>query len=168
MMEQNNLSVTFAELDLSDRLSPTPVNPGKAIEVDEVGVLSKHRKEDGTLTYTYSERMNPQLEKIVTLLKEHPETRQAFMSIWDPNQDVERLEKDRVPCSIGFHFLVRNGKLNLVYYMRSLEVSLCLGNDMYTSTRLLETMAGWLDLEVGSVTFMVGSLHYFEEDKNDD
>lgn len=161
MMSDNGLSVAFAETDFSDRLSVNPVNPGRAIELDTVGVLSKYRRSNGKLDYTYSERMCYQIEPIVKLLLEHPDTRQAFMSIWNPELDLPNVEILRVPCSIGFHFMIRDNKLYLVYYMRSLEVTKCLGNDIYTSTRLLETIASRLGIETGTVTFCVGSMHLF-------
>lgn len=162
MMQDNGLSTTFAEFDIQDRLSKEPVNPGKAIQFDETGVLSKYIRADGTLRYTYSERVYNQIPKIVKLLKEKPSTRQAFISIWDPCLDIEVLEIERVPCSIGFQFLIRDGKMDLIYYMRSLEVSKCLGNDIYTSTRFLEEMAKMVCVDVGTVTFSVGSLHVFK------
>ena len=162
MMEANGLSVAFAEFDVQDRLSPLPVNPGKAIGLDTTGVLRDHLRQDGRLDYTYSERMWYQINIIVDLLKRKPETRQAFISIWDSKEDITNLESKRVPCSIGFHFLLRNGRLNLVYSMRSLEVTKCLGNDIYTSTRLLEEIAARVGVEVGTVTFSVGSLHILE------
>jgi len=161
MMSDNGLSVAFAETDLADRLSSHPVNPGRAIELDTIGVLSKYQRANGKLDYTYSERMCYQIEPIIKLLKEHPDTRQAFMSIWNPELDIPNVETLRVPCSIGFHFMIRDGKLYLVYSMRSLEVTKCLGNDMYTSTRLLEKLASRLEIGTGSVTFSVGSMHMF-------
>lgn len=162
MMQENGLSTTFAEFDVLDRLCPTPVNPGKAVQVDTVGVLKDHLNPDGKLDYTYSERMWYQIPKITRVLIEEPVTRQAFISVWDPRVDINNLEVARVPCSIGFHFLRRNGKLNLVYLMRSLEVTKCLGNDIYTSSRLLEVIAERIAAETGTITFSVGSLHLFE------
>lgn len=163
MMSDNGLSVAFAELDVADRFSRVPVNPGKAVEADTSGVLAKYLDEGGRLAYTYSERMCHQIDVIANLLRTHPETRQAFMSIWDLEIDPFRTELQRVPCSIGFHFLLRGERLDLIYYMRALEVSVCLGNDIYTSTRTLEKMAELVGVNSGTVTFMVGSLHYFEE-----
>jgi len=162
MMAENGLSVVFAETDLQDRLSAHPVNPGKAVQFDEVGVLKNYLLPDGTLRYTYSERMYYQIDSIVDILKTHPETRQAYLSIWDPISDITALEQERVPCSLGYHFLLRNGKLNMLYLMRSLEVTKCLGNDIYTSTRLLEEIAQGVGVEPGFVQFMVGSMHIFE------
>lgn len=163
MMQENGLSVVFAEADFNDRMGAEPVNPGKAVQFDEIGVLKNWLKPDGTLTYTYSERMYYQLPLIIQLLKEHPSTRQAFMSIWNPTEDSPNFEKDRVPCSIGFHFLIREERLSLIYYMRSLEVTKCLGNDIYTSSRMLETVAQRVGVLPGKLIFSIGSAHVFEE-----
>ena len=163
MMADNGLSVVFAEADFNDRMSPTPVNPGQAVKFDSVGVLRNYLQPDGKLAYTYSERMCYQLEPIINLLKEHPDTRQAFLSIWNPEDDILNFETSRVPCSLGFHFLIRNGKLNLVYYMRSLEVTQCVGNDIYTSSRMIEAVAEKLGVGIGTLTFCVGSAHFFSD-----
>lgn len=163
MMADNGLSVVFAEADFEDRMSKEPVNPGVAVKFDSVGVLKNYLQSDGKLAYTYSERMYYQIDKIVTLLRDHPETRQAFLSIWDPEIDSDNFETTRVPCSIGFHFLLREGKLNLVYYMRSLEVTQCVGNDIYTSSRMIEAVAEELGVKPGTLTFCVGSAHFFSD-----
>ena len=163
MMADNGLSVVFAEADFEDRMSKTPVNPGQAVKFDSVGVLKNYLQPDGKLAYTYSERMCDQLAPVVKLLREHPDTRQAFLSIWDPDKDMPNFETSRVPCSIGFHFLIRDGKLNLVYYMRSLEVTQCVGNDIYTSSRMIEAIAEELGVGIGILTFCVGSAHFFSD-----
>lgn len=162
-LENWGSNARFAEADFQDRLSVDPINPGSALDYDISGVLSKYLNEYDRLRYTYSERMYFQLECIIDVLKGKPDTRQAFLSIWDPNLDIGVLEEERVPCSIGFHFLIREGKLNIIYYMRSCDVKSCLCNDIYTVTRLLEHVALEVGVGFGWVQFNVGSLHYFDK-----
>ncbi len=164
MLKINGLSVQFAEQDFLDRINPDKVNPGKAIEYDTNNILKPHLyPKSGRLSYTYSERMNPELTMIIKTLKEKPNTRQAFLSIWHPKSDGRFLERKRVPCSIGYHFLLRNGELTMLYQMRSLEISTCFGYDIYTSSRLLEYVAEQIGAKVGFLHFFIGSLHKFEE-----
>jgi thymidylate synthase len=163
MLKANGLSLEFANQDFLDRIGPEPVNPGKAVELDESGVLKPYLDEEGKFSYTYSERMCYQLPRIIQLLKDYPDTRQAYMAIWQLDRDVDKLESGRVPCSLGYHFFLRDGELSMLYSMRSLEVSTCIGYDIYTSSRLLEYVAEAVGAKVGFLQFWVGSLHRFKE-----
>jgi thymidylate synthase len=163
-LRKNELNKLFCDRDVEDRLSPFPVNPGTAIKFDTAGVLKPYiNKDTGRLRYTYSERLWYQIDNIIRLLRDKPGTRQAFMAVWDPKEDVAVLERERVPCSIGYHFLIRGNKLIMLYSMRSLEVDKCLGNDMYTASKMLEYIADQVGVEPGYIQFNVGSLHIFEE-----
>lgn len=163
LIEQEGLSLEFAKQDFLDRVGNSPVNPGKAVEIDTTGVLKPYLS-DGLLDYTYSERMFNQLQRVIDLLNTHPETRQAYMSIWDRIVDPERFEVRRVPCSIGYHFLLRNGRLTMIYLMRSLDAGKCIAYDLYTSSRLLEYVAEKVGAEPGALQLVIGSVHQFERD----
>lgn len=169
MMKENGLNTLFADYDFKDRISEYPVNPGKAVQFDTTGALKPHlkysmddiSKEYPYLEYTYSERMSYQYKPIIYNLRLNPDSRQSYISIWNPERDVHYLEQKRVPCSIGYQFFIREGKLNMIYLMRSLEVSKCIGNDIYTSSRLLEYIAEKVGVEYGFLQFFAASLHIF-------
>lgn len=184
MMKENGLNTLFADYDFKDRISPSPVNPGKAVKFDTTGALKPYLRSEGVhlypegllkvnqeliekeddrlfLDYTYSERMWYQYKSIIETLRDNGGTRQAFLSIWEPLIDVYHLEKKRVPCSIGYQFFIREGKLNMLYLMRSLEVSNCMGNDIYTSSKLLEYIAEKVGVDCGFLQIFASSLHIF-------
>ncbi len=163
MIEENNLNLQFAIEDFLDRILIMRRNPGNAIKYDTSGVLRPYLK-DGKLRYTYNERMHPYLENILELLYKYPDTRQAYLSIWDNKEDCLEfvLERERVPCSIGYHFLVRNEAMNLTYLMRSLNVDTA-GYDLFTSSRLLNFVASNVGFPIGSLSLFVSSLHRFED-----
>ena len=48
------------------------------------------------------------LTDVVHLLKREPTTRQAFLPVWFP-EDTGSTEGQRVPCTLGYHFIIRNG-----------------------------------------------------------
>jgi thymidylate synthase len=168
MLKENGLSLEFAEKDFEDRVFGPSKNPGEAIKYDTTGVLKPYLEEDGKFSYTYSERMHYQLPKIIALLREYPDTRQAFLSIWDPQIDSSRLEKRRVPCSIGYHFFLRYNELHMLYLMRSLCVNKNLGYDIYTASRLLDYVAKELGVRPRFLQFWAGSLHIFREEEEED
>ena len=66
--------------------------------------------------YTYNERLQWQLAGIIKELTENPGSRQAIIMVHNREQDAARMRKFRIPCSISYQFLVRNGKLDVIYY----------------------------------------------------
>ena len=156
-------NLEFAEQDFKDRINPEKVNPGEAINYDTSGVLKPYiYSKSGRLSYTYSERMHPQLSMIIENLKKHPGSRQSYLSIWHPNSDGRFLEKRRVPCSIGYHFLLRNDELHMLYLMRSMDANKCFGYDIYTSSKLLEYISDELYVDRGFLHMFIGSAHIFK------
>ena len=122
---------------------------------------------DGKMAYSYNERffLNDQLEKIISRLKEDHDSRQLWLSVWNPNEDVDKLGGiSRVPCSLGYNFQFRDGKLNIHYVMRSCDFKTHFINDSYLAVKLLEYVAGRVGLPVGSITHTMFSLHIYKKD----
>lgn len=145
--------------------SPDFVNPGTAWETrKEVWTEFMH---DGRMAYTYNERFwnNDQLRKIIDRLKEDHDSRQLWLSVWDPCIDPDNLGGvSRVPCSLGYNFQFRDGKLNIHYVMRSCDFSTHFRNDVYLAIKLLEYVAKEAGLEVGNFTHSMFSLHVYKKD----
>ncbi|KKN02390.1 hypothetical protein LCGC14_1118130 [marine sediment metagenome] len=112
--------------------------------------------------YSYSQRICSQLPRIIRHLKKHRNSpdRQALISIWSPTLDSTVLGYQEVPCSIGYHFLLRGTNLYLVYYIRSLNLEIW-PNDVYLSRAVQRYIAARIEATPASVTFQVGSLHTF-------
>lgn len=150
---------------LDENGNPTFINPGEAWkERSEVWTEYLH---DGKLAYAYNERIwdNNQLTKIINRLKEDKDSRQLWLSIWDPNVDPDYLGGvSRVPCSLGYNFQFRDGKLNIHYVMRSCDFSTHFTNDVYLGIKLLEYVAKECGLEVGTFTHTMFSLHIYKKD----
>lgn len=128
--------------EFQERLSVTPINPGVAWkqEKDRWSQYLKYDKDEKVIgfSYSYSERMYNQLQVIKELFKNKPDTRQAYLSIWDSNKDVPMLEKDRVPCTIGYHFKKVDNEFRMLTIMRSWEMDYCVPNDIWLSSKLAE------------------------------
>ena len=58
------------------------------------------------------------LGDLITMLSEEPATRQAYLPIWFP-EDTAYENRGRKPCTLWYHFIVRNGKLDITYHIRS-------------------------------------------------
>jgi thymidylate synthase len=141
------------------------INPGKAYKLrDEVWNEFLH---DGEFGYTYNERINHfnQLNQIINRIKKDPGSRQLWLSLWDPSIDPAHIGgKVRVPCSLGYNFQVREGKLNIHYIMRSCDFATHFPNDVYLSMKLLQYIAEQTGYPVGSFTHTIFSLHVYNKD----
>lgn len=103
-----------------------------------------------------------QLEHVVNLLRQSPGTRQAVISIYDPEIDCNP-GKD-IPCNDFLHFLSRDGRLDLHIFVRSNDAMWgWSGINVFEWSSLLEVVAGMVGLDVGSLHFSVSSFHLYEQ-----
>ena len=105
------------------------------------------------------------LDDVVDLLQREPHTRQAYLPIWFP-EDTGVNANQRVPCTIGYHFIVRDGQLHVQYNMRSLEIYRHLTNDVYLAMRLAQWVARRIGVSPGVLTMHAVSLHGFVGDRH--
>lgn len=118
-------------------------------------------------SYTYGERYHYSMWEIENELKVHPDSRQLFFSVWNVMIDPYKLGKRRVPCSIGYWFANRDGKLMMTYLQRSADIITHLENDQFLSHKLQRHIAERAGLEVGRFTHWIGSLHAYKKDLAD-
>lgn len=164
-----NVTQPWADAEFQERITKPVdgkfINPGEAWKLrNDVWNEFLH---DGKFGYTYNELIwnNDQFTKIVNRLKEDPDSRQLWISLWDPTRDPDLLGGvSRVPCSLGYAFQVREGKLNMHYVMRSCDFSTHFANDVYLAIKLLEYVAELTGYEVGNFTHTIFSLHIYKKD----
>lgn len=173
----DGVSRTWADMEFNERVkdpfemdseNPKFVNPGEAYK-ERIEVW-KEFLHNGKFAYTYNERIwqNDQLMKVIDILKKDNETRQAWLSIWNPNIDPNNLGGgSRVPCSLGYNFQIRNGKLDMHYIMRSCDFSTHFCNDVYLALRLQEYVANLVGVPIGNFTHTMFSLHVYKKDVKD-
>jgi len=161
---RNRLDWAVEEKD--ERLSPPSgmtLNPGEAWKED--GEAWRPFLRDGKFSYTYAERWQWQIPYVVDELRLRPYTRQAIMTMYEQSRDIMNWGgRDRVPCSLTYHFLQREGKLTLIYQQRSCDFVNFFAPDVYFSLGLLEHVAERVGLPVGSFIHNVNSLHAFRGD----
>jgi len=130
--------------------------------VVEVGPqFANYTEDDGQFHGSYGTRTRGQYDVMVDRLKKDPDTRQAVVTIWNPERDM--LEKKRdYPCTILHQFRIRKGRLNMSVYMRSNDVWLGSAYDFFQFTRVQLAMCSVLGIEPGTYAHHVGSLHIYE------
>jgi len=110
----------------------------------------------------YGPRIYGNLSKVVEQLKKDYSTRQAVLTIFDSNKDLNANVKD-VPCTLNLQYFIRDDKLIARTSMRSNDVYLGLPYDLTQFIGLQGAIAKALDIEMGSYIHNVGSMHIYEQ-----
>jgi thymidylate synthase len=123
--------------------------------------------DDGVLLGAYGPRLRrwngslDQLDRVSRLLEADPDTRRAVIQLYDPARD-RNVHRD-VPCTLGYRFYLRCGRLEMHTSMRSQDLWLGFGYDIFAATVLHELMAGWVGAKLGDYHLHVDSLHLYDE-----
>jgi thymidylate synthase len=120
----------------------------------------------GVLRGAYGPRLRrwhgiDQLDRARLQLHSDPDSRRAVVQLFDPARDLDG--GSDVPCTLGYRFFLRDGRLNMHTSMRSNDLWLGLPYDIFTATLIQELMAGWLGVELGDYRHSVDSLHLYAE-----
>lgn len=187
-------NLPWAEDHFLERVSGEPLNPPPSEAWWPYRVNGNAEHKDGEkFSHTYPERMWPKraeafsegqmnnrgiryaygdLQDVINLLAHDPYTRQAYLPIWFP-EDTGAVEGQRVPCTLGYHFLIRPGEegmnADIVYYIRSCDLFRHFTDDVYMAARLLQWVVGsvrdrGIDVQARSLIMQISSLHIFEGD----
>lgn len=123
---------------------------------------------DGIANGAYGERWERfgQLSAVIALLRKSPNTRQAVLSSWFPEDicDARDGTKLDIPCTLNLQFLIRDERLHCITSMRSNDVWLGMPYDVFCFTTLQRIIATELGITMGHYTHRVGSLHIYDRD----
>lgn len=109
------------------------------------------------------------LGKLLDLLTNEPDTRQAWLPVFFPEDTGAG---GRVPCSLGYHWLMRDNRLDCYYPIRSCDMYRHFRDDIYLTCRLTlwlldqlrERNQFWETIRPGYFEIWIGSLHIFVND----
>jgi thymidylate synthase len=161
-ISQLSPSQPWADAEFKERISGMLLNPGEAYKLrPEVWDEFLH---DGRFAYTYAERMWGKIDLIVQEIKKNSNSRQLYLNIWEGGDLYYLGGQSRVPCSLGYLFQVRGGKLHMTYFMRSCDYATHFQNDVYLAVKLLDYIAHAVGLEAGNFTHFIGSFHIYRKD----
>ena len=100
-----------------------------------------------------------QLDKVVAMLKERPDTRQAVISIYD-GKEIGSYSKD-TPCTYAINFTILSGQLNMSALMRSNDLWYGFCIDQYCFSRLQEMVAERVGIPVGTYYHHATNFHIY-------
>ena len=181
LMDDVGPNLPWAEDHFQERVSGEPLNPPPSSDWWPHNVAGNAgHKTDEKFSHTYPERLWPKtlgasgvryalgdLSDAVELLKARPDTRQAYVPIWYPEDVTASLAGERVPCTLGYHLMQRRGKLTIHYYMRSCDFVRHFADDVYMAARLCQWMCTQVerDWKPGDLIMTISSLHAFHSDR---
>lgn len=127
------------------------------------------RSDDGkTLNSAYGYKIfNPeffgfsQYKRVLSILRENPDSRQAIINLHKPN---DKKTNDEL-CTIYLHFFIRKNKLHMIVNMRSNDAFWGFTYDIFAFTFIQEMMALELGVELGSYYHNAGSMHVYDKDR---
>jgi thymidylate synthase len=103
-----------------------------------------------------------QLSAVVERLEEDPFSRQAVISLWDPDTDNQNGSRD-YPCSNWLHFQVKDGALDLTVTMRSNDLIWGYsGVNAVNFTLIQELVATLLGVQLGVYRHVCDNMHVYE------
>ena len=118
--------------------------------------------DDGTFHGAYGPRIHGNLRKVVDQLQKDESSRQAVLTIFNSDKDLNVDVKD-VPCTLTLQYFVRDGKLLARTSMRSNDLYLGMPYDFVQFIALQGAIAQALDIPMGTYSHTVGSLHIYEQ-----
>jgi len=157
-------NLTWAKAELNERIRGS-LNPGKAWARDFAKWFPFIR--DGKFAYHYPERLSHQIQAVIQELSVRPTTRQAVVTMYDVHQDMMNWGgRDRVPCSLSYHFLLRDDYLTLLYTQRSCDFLKFFSTDVWITCGMLNFVGDQLNLPTFGRRFVhsINSLHAFKKD----
>jgi len=111
--------------------------------------------------YGWQWRRNDQLNHVIRLLKDDPETRQAAISIYDA-KEWDKYTYD-TPCTYAVQFTILHDKLDMSVLMRSNDLWYGFCNDQYQFSNLQLYVAYQLDLPIGIYYHYAHNLHLYND-----
>ena len=115
--------------------------------------------------YGWQWRRNDQIDYVVNLLRNEPETRQATISIYD-GKEHDTFAFD-TPCTYAVQFTIVNNRLNMCVVMRSNDLWYGFCNDQYCFSRMQEMVCNELnteipaDIELGTYYHFAHNMHLY-------
>ena len=118
----------------------------------------------------YGPRLRKQLDNMLEELKRDRGSRRGTMLVLEAgDQEIFKAKSTgdciiEYPCTNSLTFSIRDNKLHLTSNMRSQSAAMVMPYDIYNWTSLMKTVAKELDVECGTLTHQVASLHYFHSE----
>ena len=130
-------------------------------KVPEIWKLMEDSRGNVNSNYGWQWKRNDQINCVINMLKEYPETRQAAISIYDC-KEWDSYEYD-TPCTYAIQFTIIHGKLDMCVTMRSNDLWYGFCNDQYCFSKLQEMVSNELNIEPGVYYHFAHNMHLYND-----
>ena len=130
-------------------------------KVPEIWKRMANKKGDVNSNYGWQWKRNHQLDAVIDILKENPNTRQAAISIYDAKEIMHYYHD--TPCTYAVQFTILNNELNMSVVMRSNDLWYGFCNDQYCFSKLQELVATEIGLPIGTYYHFAHNLHLYND-----
>lgn len=128
---------------LAEKVARLSDDEADALEAFELHPLADaFREARGQPSYLYQGRIDEAggLLEIASLLFKEPDTRRAYLPIFHPQDSILAGTSTRVPCSLGFHYMLRSegdtDYLHTTYYMRACDFDTFWLSDVWLAAQM--------------------------------
>lgn len=184
-------NLPWAEDHFNERISGEPLNPPPSASWWPFNQNDNEvHKKNKQFSHTYPERFWPKwaagghpndmttyehhgirfpygdLADLIEVLRNDPTTRQAYLPVWFPEDLHASLIGERVPCTLGYHFLQTEAHtIDCTYFLRSCDIVRFFRDDVYMAGRLLHYVCSQTGFVPGNLIMHISNLHAFEGDR---
>ena len=134
-----------------------------ASEISERAKIWKQMMIPGTndvnSNYGYFWNYNSQLNKVIAELKRNKDTRRAIIVHYILHE-IDQYKYD-TPCNDVLNFYIKDNKLNLTVFARSIDLVFGFCNDQYTFAKLMEKVSKETGYKVGQMHWFITNLHVY-------
>ena len=160
--EQRNWKHDYAEAEWQWYLSGNN-NINKLGEiygkVPEIWKQMADMKGNVNSNYGWQWQRNKQLARVIDMLRNNNNTRQAAISIYDA-KEMKSYKYD-TPCTYAVQFTIVDNKLNMCVTMRSNDLWYGFCNDQYCFSMLQQLVARELNISAGTYFHFAHNLHLY-------
>jgi hypothetical protein len=193
LVEEVRPNLPWANDHFKERVGGLPLNPPPSNEWWPFNRKKNQQfKKNEKFSHTYPERIWPKYASeepnsklsgirydygdfgdVLDLLEREPYTRQGFLPIWFP-EDTGSHHQERVPCTIGYHFMRRGEHLHISYFIRSCDIIRHFRDDIYLACRKIFWIIDklkerdpekWKGVKPGYFAMHIVSLHCFYNER---
>lgn len=187
-------NLPWAEKHFRERVSGQPLNPPPSASEWPFAQAGHrgHTDRDGAFSHTYPERFAPKyagdgilkpkrgirfeygdIDTLCSVMAKNPHSRQLYLPVWFP-EDLEAVAQgERVPCTLGYHFLLTKDGVDCTYHIRSCDYMRHFRDDVYMAMRLTQWVVNEVTqrqergdprLVVGKLFMHISNFHTFVGD----
>lgn len=109
--------------------------------------------------YGYFWNYNDQLKRVIDELIRNKETRRAIV-VHYLLHELDRYQYD-TPCNDVLNFYIKDNKLQLTVFARSIDLVYGFCNDQYTFAKLMELVSEKTGYPIGEMHWMITNLHIY-------